>query len=83
MREILENTCFFKHLLRKNGKKEEWRKGGREEGRKEKGRNDHISKQTKETQSLKATWRHGLGPGKEKRTPVEITQNPNNVYKFS
>ena len=59
------------------------RNGGREGGRKEKGRNCHISKETKETQSLKATWRHSLGPGKEKRTPAEITRNPNNVCKFS
>ena len=58
--------------------------GGREGGREEKGRNCHISTETKETQSLKATWRpHGLGPGKEKRTPVEITRNPNTACKFS
>ena len=29
-------TSFFKQLLRKNGRKEEWRKGGREEGKRKK-----------------------------------------------
>lgn len=57
----------------------ERRKGGREG----KLRNYHISEETKETQWLKATQKHELGPGSEKTTLVEITWNLNNVCKFS